>query len=355
MADLNELKGGAVAVASQSPSLLATMAARFGVEPKKMLATLKATAFKGEVTDEQMMALLIVANQYGLNPWTKEIYAFPDKNNGIVPVMGVDGWTRIMNSHDAFDGIEFNEDPEGKWCDCIIYRKDRARPTKVREWMSECKRNTGPWGSHPKRMLRHKALIQCARVAFSYGGIYDDDEAQAIIERDVTPITGTVTTQSATARLREVATINQEVNDATTGQSGAGGSGTGGVDSDGTGTEKGMAGLSKDASAELNGGKKQVVDSKPAEGGGNAQSGPPPPKAAKAVVDELRSKKTLDDLDTFISSFDGTNYSDQERSEIQRAYQGRREILVDKSDDLHPTNSMSGRVVGQATARKGVD
>ena len=61
-------------------------------DSQELLVTLKATAFKGQVSDAQMAALLIVANQYGLNPWTKEIYAFPDKNNGIVPVVGVDGW-----------------------------------------------------------------------------------------------------------------------------------------------------------------------------------------------------------------------------------------------------------------------
>ena len=45
----------------------------------ELVQTLKATAFKGQVSDAQMAALLIVANQYGLSPWTKEIYAFPDK------------------------------------------------------------------------------------------------------------------------------------------------------------------------------------------------------------------------------------------------------------------------------------
>ena len=64
-----------------------------------LIETLKATAFKGEVTNAQMTALMVVANQYGLNPWTKEIYAFPDKNNGIVPVVGVDGWARIINDN----------------------------------------------------------------------------------------------------------------------------------------------------------------------------------------------------------------------------------------------------------------
>lgn len=145
-----------------------------------LIGTLKATAFKGQVSDAQMTALLVVANQYALNPWTKEIYAFPDKNNGIVPVVGVDGWSRIINSHPQFDGIEFEQDAES--CTCIIYRKDRNRPIKVTEYMEECKRGTGPWVSHPRRMLRHKAMIQGARLAFGYGGIYDQDEAERIVE-----------------------------------------------------------------------------------------------------------------------------------------------------------------------------
>jgi phage recombination protein Bet len=149
-----------------------------------LVETLKATAFKGQVSDAQMTALLIVANQYGLNPWTKEIYAFPDKNNGIVPVVGVDGWARIINGNAQFDGMEFAQDDES--CTCIIFRKDRGHPIKVTEYMAECKRaNVGPWSSHPKRMLRHKAMIQCARLAFGFGGIYDQDEAERIVEKDM--------------------------------------------------------------------------------------------------------------------------------------------------------------------------
>lgn len=149
----------------------------------QLVETLKATAFKGQVSDAQMTALMVVANQYGLNPWCKEIYAFPDKNNGIVPVVGVDGWARIINNHPQFDGMDFEQDAES--CTCRIYRKDRGHPTSVTEYMSECKRGTGPWGTHPRRMLRHKAMIQCARLAFGYGGIYDQDEAERIVERDM--------------------------------------------------------------------------------------------------------------------------------------------------------------------------
>lgn len=152
-------------------------------ESDDLINVLKGTAFKGQVSDAQMTALLIVANQYRLNPWTKEIYAFPDKNNGIVPVVGVDGWARIINENPQFDGMDFAQDDDS--CTCIIFRKDRSHPIKVTEYLSECKRGTQPWQSHPKRMLRHKAMIQCARLAFGYVGIYDQDEAERIAEVEV--------------------------------------------------------------------------------------------------------------------------------------------------------------------------
>ena len=178
-------------------TLTANIAKQFNMGDGTDLAnTLKATCFKSstQVTDAQMTALLVVAQQYGLNPFTKEIYAFPDKG-GIVPVVGVDVWSRIINSRPEFDGMDFQQDADS--CTCIIYRKDRSHPIKVTEWMVECKRNAGPWLSHPFRMLRHKAMIQCARLAFGFSGIYDEDEAKRIEEvsavKQVDPETGEVT------------------------------------------------------------------------------------------------------------------------------------------------------------------
>jgi len=167
----------ALATAAPRVSLVSKIAQKYSVEPGKLLDTLKATAFKGNVTNEQMMALLIVADQHGLNPFTKEIYAFPDKG-GIVPVVGVDGWSRIINEHPQFDGMEFSSD--GSECTCTIWRKDRRHPIVVTEYLQECRRDTGPWRSHPMRMLRHKAMIQCSRLAFGFAGIYDPDEAERV-------------------------------------------------------------------------------------------------------------------------------------------------------------------------------
>lgn len=201
----------------QKRSLVKKFADAYGVEANKMLQTLTSTAFrqKGDqpISNEQMMALLIVADQYKLNPFTKEIYAFPDKQSGIVPIVGVDGWSRIINQHEAFDGMKFtaaddkiqideHHRPAPEYITCTIYRKDRSHPIEVTEYLDEVYRPPfvkngtaykGPWQTHTKRFLRHKAMIQCARLAFGFVGIFDQDEGQQIIEgqqseaRNITP------------------------------------------------------------------------------------------------------------------------------------------------------------------------
>lgn len=170
----------------EQKSLVARFAGRLGVEPDKMLATLRATAFKTgkndpPVTNEEMLALLVVAEQHNLNPFTKEIYAFRDQKGGIMPIIAVDGWIRLMQEQPTFDGIEFKYDTDDReWVEATITRKDRSKPFTIREYMVECKRNTGPWQQAPQRMLRHRALIQCCRVAFGFGGIYGEDEGEQI-------------------------------------------------------------------------------------------------------------------------------------------------------------------------------
>lgn len=166
------------------------MGARLSVDPIKLMATLKATVFKA-ASDDEMLALVVVANEYRLNPLTKEIYAFPAKGGGIVPVVSIDGWVAMINNHPAMDGMEFDEhcDENGKLSavTCRIFRKDRSRPISVTEHLSECRRATDPWKME-HRMLRHKSLMQCARYAFGFSGVTDEEEAADTPGmRDVTP------------------------------------------------------------------------------------------------------------------------------------------------------------------------
>lgn len=186
--------------ARQTP--IAALAARLSIDETEMQGIVMNTLMKakgnngGQVSNEEFVTFLAIANEYHLNPLTKEIYAFANRG-AVQPIVSIDGWLKIINSHPEFDGMEFEDslDSNGQLAaiTCRIYRKDRGRPTEVTEYLSECQDKSGksdPWKRWPARMLRHKATIQGARYAFGLSGIVDPDEAeriQSVTEKDVTP------------------------------------------------------------------------------------------------------------------------------------------------------------------------
>lgn len=172
----------AVATIEPKRSMIADMALRYNMEPKAFSDTLRGTVVPKNATNEEFAAFLMVAREYNLNPITKEIFAFPKQGGGIQPIVSVDGWANLINSHPQCDGVEFTDDLNDKGdlvsITCKIFRKDRSHPTCATEYMSECKRDTSTWKQWPRRMLRHKALIQAARYAFGFAGVVDQDEAE---------------------------------------------------------------------------------------------------------------------------------------------------------------------------------
>jgi phage recombination protein Bet len=165
------------------------MADRFGMDSRAFESTLRATIMPKDCSKEQVAAFLLVAKQHDLNPFTKEIFAFPSRG-GIQPIVSVDGWLKLINSHPMFDGMEFYDhfSEEGALVSitCKMFRKDRAHPVEVTEYMSECLRKTETWERWPARMLRHKAAIQAARYAFGFAGIIEQDEYERLQEVEVT-------------------------------------------------------------------------------------------------------------------------------------------------------------------------
>lgn len=165
------------------PSVLVTMADRYGMVPAAFEATLRATVVPADTSKEQFAAFLLVAKEYRLNPLTKEIYAFPTKGGGIQAIVSIDGWLNLCNTNPHFDGIEFddqvNNQNELVAVTARIWRKDRSHPIVVTEYMEECYRaSSDMWRQWPRRMLRHKAAIQAARYAFGFSGFVDPDEAE---------------------------------------------------------------------------------------------------------------------------------------------------------------------------------
>ena len=189
---------------AKSASALDQMCSRLAVGRRELWDTLRQTCFKG-ATDAELMSLVMVANEFRLNPFLRQIHAFRGKTGGIVPIVSVDGWAKIVNAYDGFDGCDFRAelDSDGRPVSmtCEIWVKGRSHSIRVTELLSECFRETELWRNMPTRMLRHKAFMQCARIAFGLGGLYDDDEGRDAAEMNV---------ESVSPRVRAVAGVMGE-------------------------------------------------------------------------------------------------------------------------------------------------
>ena len=193
-------------------SITTKLAQQYGVDPAKFYECLKAIIFKRDtVTNEEVMAFLIVCDRYDLNPFMREIYAIQSKDGNLLPTVSVDAWYNLVHRQKTLDGLEFVFSDKmstveleksvkhydgsyrkqtvkitaPEYCDAIIYVKGMSHPYRVREYFEEVVRATDNWERYPRRMLRHKSLIQCARAAFSFGGVIDSDDAEAIAAEGV--------------------------------------------------------------------------------------------------------------------------------------------------------------------------
>lgn len=168
-----------------------------------------------QATNAELAIVTGVCATYGLNPLVKECAAFVSGGKLSVVVM-VDGWYKLVNRRPEFDGVEFDDkfDDNGNLASitCRMFIKGRERPVCVTEYMSECKDpKSSVWQKWPARMLRHKAYIQCARMAFGISEVIDDDEASRITansqsgsrEKDITPATKAIDWEAIKADMAE--------------------------------------------------------------------------------------------------------------------------------------------------------
>ena len=165
----------------QSRSITEKVSLRYGMTATALQQTLTKTIFpKSSATKEQVAALLIVADQYDLNPFTKEIYAFP-QGGGIVPIVGVDGWYKLLHRDKDLSGVQVTFEYDNAnvlhSATARIYKRGWEHPVEITELMAECERNTPAWKNQPHRMLLHRALAQCIRIACGLSGVYMEEEA----------------------------------------------------------------------------------------------------------------------------------------------------------------------------------
>ena len=110
--------------------------------------------------------------KYRLDPLSDEIMLFKNPEGQYQTLITIDGWMRLINQDPQFAGMTFKESSELElgiplWMECSIYRHDRILPITVKEYSAEIKTEHLLWKTMPRRMLRHRSIQQCARLAFS--------------------------------------------------------------------------------------------------------------------------------------------------------------------------------------------
>jgi hypothetical protein len=125
-----------------------------------------------EVPAKTILTLLRSMQSLHLDPLCEEI-GFAQYDDGQWQVfITIEGCSKLLNQHPQFNGLIFNQadtliDGVPEWIECAIYRKDRTVPTTVREYLTEVKGENEIWRKMPRRMLRHRALQQCVRLAIA--------------------------------------------------------------------------------------------------------------------------------------------------------------------------------------------
>jgi hypothetical protein len=148
---------------------LARAASELGIDDAELKAWID---LQIEVPAKTILTLLRMMQSLHLDPLSEEI-GFTQYDDGQWQVfITIEGCSKLLNQHPQFNGLYFTQadtliDGLPEWIECSIYRKDREVPTTVREYLAEVRGENEIWRKMPRRMLRHRALQQCVRLAIA--------------------------------------------------------------------------------------------------------------------------------------------------------------------------------------------
>jgi hypothetical protein len=148
---------------------LGRAAAGLGIDAEELKAWVD---LQMDVPAKVILVLLRSMQSLHLDPLCEEI-GFTQFEDGQWQVLiTIEGCSKLLNQHPQFNGLVFNQadtliDGVPEWIECSIYRKDREVPTTVREYLTEVRGENSIWQKMPRRMLRHRALQQCVRLAIA--------------------------------------------------------------------------------------------------------------------------------------------------------------------------------------------
>ncbi len=125
-----------------------------------------------DVPAKTILTILRSMQNLHLDPLCEEIGLTQYDDGQWQVFITIEGCSKLLNQHPQFNGLVFNQadtliDGVPEWIECTIHRKDRTLPTTVREYLMEVRGENPIWQKMPRRMLRHRALQQCVRLAIA--------------------------------------------------------------------------------------------------------------------------------------------------------------------------------------------
>ncbi len=148
---------------------LSKAASSLGIEEKELKVWID---LQIEVPARAILILLRMIQRLSLDPLAREI-GFSQYDDGEwYAFITIEGCSKLLNHHPQFSGLVFHQastfiDGVPEWIECSIYRKDRVAPITVREYYIEVRDESTIWQKMPRRILRHRALQQCVRLAIA--------------------------------------------------------------------------------------------------------------------------------------------------------------------------------------------
>jgi len=134
-------------------------------------------------SDSEFKLLVHMANEYGLNPLKREIWAVKYSYNPAQIFVSRDGFLSIAHKSGQFNGMEttfdevkLDDNKKDLTATCVVYRKDMEHPIKVTVYQSEYDSKMSVWKTKPRTMLQKVAESQALRRAFNVDGVYSPEE-----------------------------------------------------------------------------------------------------------------------------------------------------------------------------------
>nr|WP_278842472.1 phage recombination protein Bet [Melissococcus plutonius] len=199
------------------------------------------TKGNADVTDQEAIMFMKLAEQQQLNPFLNEVYLIKFKGKPAQNIVAKEAFMKRAEKHSEYDGLEAGiivqrgeEIKELPGAVCLptdnllggwarVYRKDRKNPFYVQLDFKEFSKGQATWNQMPKNMVRKTAIVNALREAFpeALGAMYTEDDARLEEVKTAEPIKEKAeTTQILENKFKELSENGQtEVGDEQTNES----------------------------------------------------------------------------------------------------------------------------------------